>query len=87
MKLAKSVLASLVCLACLASVPAFALETDYHLTDGTVARIEGQKLILIGKDARRRVAPVGLYVTRGGRYTIVVRGNKVIVQDRTKELR
>ena len=87
MKFAKSVLAFLVCLACLGSGPAFAVQTEYILMDGTRARVEGKKLIVIGKNARARIAPVGLYVTRDGRYTIVVRGTKVIVRDHTKELR
>jgi hypothetical protein len=60
---------------------------EYILRDGTRAVIEGKKLILIGQYARRTVAPPGRYDTRGGRYSIVVKGEEIVIRDHAKELR
>jgi hypothetical protein len=60
---------------------------EYILRDGTRAVIEGKKLILIGRDSRRSVALPGRYDTRDGRYSIVVKGEEIVIRDHTKELR
>jgi len=60
---------------------------EYTLRDGTRAVIMERQLILIGQDARRTVAPPGRYETRDGRYSIIVKGNEIVIRDHTKELR
>ena len=49
--------------------------------------IEGKQLILIDANSRRSVAPSGKYDTRDGRYSIIVKGNEIVIRDHAKELR
>ena len=57
------------------------------LIDGSRAVVVKNQLILTGQDGKRTVARPGIYDTRDGRYRFIVRGNDVLVQDHTKELR
>jgi hypothetical protein len=75
------------CLSWLLLVPGSFAENDYYLVNGTRAVIEGKKLVLIGRDSRRSIAPPGRYDTRDGRYSIVVKGDEIVIRDHTKELR
>jgi hypothetical protein len=68
-------------------VPASFAGNEYTLVGGSRAVIEGKKLILIGKYSRRTVAPSGRYDTRDGKYSIIVKGEEIVIRDHTKELR
>ena len=87
MRIGKSLFVGISFLSWLFLVPASHAENVFSLVGGTQAVIEGKKLILIGKDSRRSVAPPGRYDTRDGRYSIVVKGNDLVIRDHTKELR
>lgn len=86
MKITKTFFAGILYLSCLFLVPAFA-GNEFALVGGTRAVIEGKQLILIGKDSRRSIAPPGRYDTKDGRYSIVVKGNEIVIRDHAKELR
>jgi hypothetical protein len=87
MKHRKPFLGWIVCLSWLLLVPASFAGDEYTLVGGTPAVIEGKRLILIGKDSRRSVAPPGRYDTRDGKYSIIVKGEEIVIRDHTKELR
>jgi hypothetical protein len=87
MKISKSFPGWITCLSWLFLVPASFAGNEYTLVGGTRAVIEGKKLILIGKDSRRTVAPSGRYDTRDGKYSIVVKGEEIVIRDHTRELR
>ena len=87
MRITKTFFAGILYLSCLFPAPASFAGNEFVLVGGTRAVIEGKQLILIDKDSRRSVAPSGKYDTRDGRYSIVVKGNEIVVRDHTKELR
>jgi hypothetical protein len=87
MRIAKTSFAGIFCLSALFLVPASFAGNEYVLVGGTRAVIEGKQLFLIGTNSRRSVAPSGIYDTRDGRYSIVVKGNEIVIRDHTKELR
>jgi len=87
MSITKRIFAGILCLSCLYVVPASFAGSEFVLVGGTRAVIEGEKLILIDSNSRRSVAPSGKYDTRDGRYSIVVKGNGIVIRDHTKELR
>jgi hypothetical protein len=87
MRFGKTHFAGILCLSTLLLVPPSFAGTELVLVGGSRAVIEGKKLFLIDKDSRRSVAPSGKYDTRDGRYSIVVRGNEIVIRDHTKELR
>lgn len=87
MWITKRFFAGILCLSCLFLVPASFAGNEFVLVGGTSAVIEGKQLILIGKDLKRSVAPLGRYDTRDGRYSIVVMKNEIVIRDHTKELR
>jgi hypothetical protein len=87
MKIATSFFATILCLSWFFLVPLSIAEIEFFLVGGTRAVIEGKQLILIDKNSRRSVAPSGRYDTSDGRYSIVVRGNEIVIRDHTKELR
>ena len=87
MRITKRFFAGILCLSCIYLVPASFAGNEFVLVGGTRAVIEGKQLLLIDKDSRRSVAPSGKYDTRDGRYSIVVKGNEIVIRDHTKELR
>ena len=87
MRIKKPSFAGILCLTCLFLAPASFAENEFALVGGTSAVIEGKQLILIGKDSKRSIAPLGRYDTRDGRYSIVVMKNEIVIRDHTKELR
>ena len=87
MRLTKTYIAGILYLSSLFLVPATFAGNEFVLVGGTRAVIEGKQLILIDKDSRRSVAPSGKYDTRDGRYSIVVKGDDIVIRDHTKELR
>jgi hypothetical protein len=87
MKIMKMFLMGILCLSCLFLVPASFAGNEFPLMGGTRAVIEGKQLILIDGNSRRSVAPAGIYDTRDGRYSIVVKMNEIVIRDHTKELR
>jgi hypothetical protein len=66
--------------------PSFA-GASYVLANGTQGQVDGKRLILIEANGKRSVAPPGRYETRDGHYTIVVRGETVVIRDNTRTLR
>jgi len=87
MRITKRFFAGILCLSCIYLVPASFAGNEFVLVGGTRAVIEGKQLILIENNSRRSVAPSGKYDTRDGRYSIVVKGNEIVIRDHTKELR
>jgi hypothetical protein len=87
MRFIKTFIAGLLCLSCLFLVTASFAGDEFLLVGGTRAVIEGKQLILIDANSRRSVAPSGRYDTRGGRYSIIVKGNEIVIRDHAKELR
>ncbi len=87
MRTIRTFFAGILCLSCIYLVPASFAGNEVELVGGIRAAIEGKQLILIGKDSRRSVAPPGIYDTRDGRYSIVVKKNEIVIRDHTKELR
>jgi len=87
MKIAKRFFAGILCLSCIYLVPASFAGIEFILVGGTRAVIEGKQLILIDWNSRHSIAPSGKYDTRDGRYSIVVKGNEIVIRDHTKELR
>jgi hypothetical protein len=87
MRITKRLFAGILCLSCIYLVPASFAGNELVLVGGTRAVIEGNRLILFDKDSRRSVAPSGKYDTRDGRYSIVVKGQEIVIRDHTKELR
>jgi len=62
-------------------------ENVLSLVGGNRAVIEGKQLVLIDRNSRRTVAPAGRYDTRDGKFSIIVKGNEIVVQDHTKAVR
>jgi len=87
MRIMRTFLTGLFCLSWFFLVPAFSAGNEFVLVGGTRAVIEGKQLILIGKDSGRSVAPPGIYDTRDGRYSIVVKGKEIVIREHAKELR
>lgn len=87
MRTIKTFFAGILCLSCIYLVPASFAGSELVLVGGTRAVIEKKQLILIDSNSRRSVAPSGKYDTRDGRYSIVVKGDEIIIRDHTKELR
>jgi hypothetical protein len=87
MRIVKTSFAGILCLSCLFLAPASFAGNEFPLVGGTRAVIEGKQLILINGNSRRSVAPAGIYDTRDGRYSIVVKKNEIVIRDHTKELR
>ena len=87
MSITKTFFAGVLYLSCLFLVPASFAANEFLLVGGSRAVIEGKQLILIDKNSRRSVAPSGKYDTRDGRYSIVIKGNEIVIRDHTKELR
>jgi len=83
----KTFFAGILCFSCLYLVPTSFAGNEFVLVGGTRAVIEGKQLILIDKNSRRSAAPSGKYDTNDGRYSIVVKGNEIVIRDHTKELR
>jgi len=75
------------CLFLLYPVSSSYAETGYLLVNGNRAVIEGKQLVLIDGGSRRTVAPPGRYDTRDGKYSIIVKGNEIVIRDHTKEVR
>jgi len=86
MKITKRFFAGILCLSCIYLVPASFAGNEFILVGGTRAVIEGKQLILIDRNSRHSIAPSGKYDTRDGRYSIVVKGNEIVIRDHTKEL-
>ena len=87
MRIVKTFFAGILYLSSLFLVPASFAGNEFALVGGTRGVIEGKQLILIGKDSVRSVAPPGIYDTRDGRYSIVVKNNEIVIRDHTKEFR
>jgi hypothetical protein len=87
MRIVKRFFVGILCLSCLYVVPASFAGNEFVLVGGTRAVIEGKQLILIDKNSRRSIAPAGIYDTRDGRYSIVVKEKDIVIRDHTKELR
>lgn len=87
MRIIKTFFAGILCLSCLSFATASFAANEFVLVGGTRAVIEGKQLILIDMNSRRSIAPSGKYDTRDGRYSIVVKGNEIVIRDHTKELR
>jgi len=77
----------LCCFTCLFFVPVSIAGSELLLVGGGRAVIEGKQLVLIDRDSKRWIAPAGRYDTRDGKYSIIVKGNEIVVQDHTKVLR
>jgi len=86
-RIPRTFFAGILCLSCLYLVPASFAGNEFALVGGTHAVIEGKQLILIDRNSRRSVAPAGIYDTRDGKYSIVVKKNEIVIRDHTKELR
>ncbi len=87
MRISRSFLVGIFCLVWLCLSSASFAENGYLLENGTRAVVEGKRLVLVDGKGRRTVAPSGRYETRDGRYTIVVRGDVIVIMDHTKQLR
>jgi hypothetical protein len=87
MRITKTFFAGILYLSCLFIVPASFAGNEFVLVGGTRAVIEGKQLILIDNNSRRSVAPSDKYDTRDGRYSIIVKGQEIVIRDNTKELR
>ncbi len=87
MKIGMPVLAALIGLSMLLLPAPSIAAGEYHLSNGMRGVIEGKKLILIGRDAKRWYAPNGRYYTRDGNFVIVVKGEEIVIRDLTKEPR
>ncbi|MBE0602630.1 MAG: hypothetical protein IH611_03240 [Deltaproteobacteria bacterium] len=70
----------------LAAAGAFAAQ-EYVLAGGTRAVIEGHRLILIGENSERAVAPAGVYQIRESGQAIYVTAERVEVRTRPPEIR
>ena len=87
MRITKTFFAGILFFSCLFLVPVSFAGNEFVLVGGARAVIEGKQLILIDMNSRRSVAPSGRYDTRGGRYSIIVKGNEIVIRDHAKELR
>jgi hypothetical protein len=87
MKFAKLLIVGISCIPLFIAAPASFADGDYQLVGGYRAYIEGKKLVLVGRDSRRSIAPDGRYFTRDGMYSIAVKGDAILVRDHTKEAR
>ncbi|MDQ6809600.1 MAG: hypothetical protein M3Z64_09295, partial [Verrucomicrobiota bacterium] len=70
---ARAIFAFIVLFAFVASMPAEPRPNGNELTlqDGTRAKVEGQRLVIVGRDGKQSPAPPGHYVTREGRQFVV----------------
>jgi len=87
MKSMKKFFMGILFLSCPFLVPGSFAASEFVLVGGTRAVIEGKQLIMIDMNSRRSVAPSGKYDTSDGRYSIVVKGDVIVIRDHTKELR
>lgn len=87
MKNVTAFLAGVLFLSSLFLAPGAIAANEFALVGGTRAVIEGKQLILIDRNSRRTVAPLGRYDTRDGKYAIIVKGNEIVIRDLTKERR
>ncbi|TFH33421.1 MAG: hypothetical protein E4G97_00580 [Deltaproteobacteria bacterium] len=87
MRTIRTFFAGILCFTCIYLVPVSFAGNEFVLVGGTHAVIEGKKFILIDRNSKHSVAPNGKYDTRDGRYTIVVKGDEIVIRDHTKELR
>ena len=87
MRSVKGFIAGIVCIVSLAAAPGLFAGQEYILAGGTRAVIEGGRLILIGADSTRAVAPPGKYNIRGGNQAIYVTPEKIEVRERPPEIR
>ena len=87
MRISKSFFVGFSCFLWIFLVSTSFAENGFFLVGGTRAVIEGKQLILIDKSSRRSVAPAGRYDTRDGKYSIIVKGNEIVIRDHTKVLR
>ncbi len=87
MKNVTAFIAGILFLSSLFLVPAAFAGNEFALVGGTRAVIEGKQLILIDRNSRRTVAPLGRYDTRDGKYAIIVKENEIVIRDLTKERR
>ena len=87
MRIAKSLTTWMIFLSLFFIAPMSIAQTEYILTDGSHAVIMERQLVLIRPNGKKSVARPGIYVTRNGRFTIVVDGKGAVVQERSKEPR
>jgi hypothetical protein len=87
MRISKSFVVGFSCFLWIFLISTSFAENGFFLVGGTRAVIEGKQLILIDQNSRRSVAPAGRYDTRDGKFSIVVKGNGIVVLDNTKEPR
>lgn len=73
-----------VAISCSLLFPALTARADgeYLLPDGVRGVIAERHLFLIGPDGKRTAAPPGNYVTRDGRYLLIVGGKGTEVRER-----
>lgn len=82
----KRFIAGIICAASLAAEPALCAGEGIVLVGGTRALIEGRRLILIGENSERVVAPVGTYLIRESSQAIHVTYEGVEVRARPPEI-
>lgn len=87
MRFTKPLATWVICLSLFFLAPMSFAQTEYILVSGSRAVIMEKQVVLISSDGKKSVAPPGSYETRDGRYTIIVRKDKVVVRDHTQELR
>jgi len=84
----KRLVAGVVCVASFAAASAaFGADEGIVLKGGTRAVIEGRRLILIGGNAEREAAPVGVYRIRESNREILVTNEGVEVRTGPPEIR
>jgi hypothetical protein len=88
-RLKLTILAGILCISSVAAAaaPAVFAAREFILVGGTRAVIEGQQLILIGKDSKRRVAPPGYYDIRASDQSVFVEKDGVRIGESPKGLR
>jgi len=86
MKKAKYFIAATLCASLLLCVFAADAGERFRLTNGRQAVIEKGRLLLIGADGTRSVAPPGQYNTREGKHSVIVReaGVEVVPNQRVE---
>jgi hypothetical protein len=87
MKFAKRLLPLVLCLSWFFPVSSSCAGDEYHLANGARAEIIENHLFLIQRDGKRSVARPGIYDTRDGRYSFIVKGRGVVIRENTKGLR
>ncbi|MBE0569131.1 MAG: hypothetical protein IH576_00655 [Deltaproteobacteria bacterium] len=87
MKRAKGFIASILFVSSLVAAPLLFAGQEIILVGGTRAVIEGQQLILIGKNSERTVAPPGYYNIRASSQAIFVGKDGVQVGESPRGLR